>query len=212
MGRKTEEIIDDIMSNLPSYYPNSPGTGNYQLILPIAKYIDSTDDDIQTVKDAIDVKEVDDIETLARLGKLVNTVPRENEGLEHYRARVMAEYALSTCEATIEDVLVNAANILNVSPESITYNEPVQGEYGTVELSFPQRAISDSALTDTELSTILDRLLPASYRIDTFIPGSFEYITPTDYNSNNHDSTKGYDGLDANGNPKDNGGTYAGVL
>jgi hypothetical protein len=212
MARETEDIIDDIMSNLPSYYPNSPGTGNYKLILPIAKYIDSTDDDVQTISDAIDVKNADDIETLARLGKLVNVVPYENEGLEHYRARVLAEYALSTCEGTINDVLVNAANILDVSPESINYNEPVGNEYGTVELSFPKRAINESTLTDSELSTILDRLLPASYRIDTFIPGSFEYITPTEYNNNNHDSTKGYDGLDANGDPKDNGGTYAGVL
>lgn len=212
MSRETEEIIDDIAADLPAYYPNSPGTGNYKLLLPVAKYINQTDTDLSDVDTAVRPTEVDDFDSLKKLGKLVNVVPYENEAKEHFRARVLAEYALATCEGTIEDVLVNAAYILDVSVTSITFSEPVGSENGTIELSFPSRAIDDSPLTDSELSTILDRLLPASYRIDTFIPGSFEYISPTEYNNNNHDSTKGYDGLDANDDPKDNGGTYAGVL
>jgi hypothetical protein len=42
--------------------------------------------------------------------------------------------------------------------------------------------------------------------------GTFTYITPTQYNDGLSEAQYGYDGLDINGDPKDNGGTYAAVL
>jgi hypothetical protein len=73
--------------------------------------------------------------------------------------------------------------------------------------------------------SILDKQSAAGFRIDIRSRGTFTYIGDDEYtgayDSSNggydptelsSDATKGYDGLDSNGNPKDNGGTYAGLL
>ncbi len=57
-------------------------------------------------------------------------------------------------------------------------------------------------------------------RIEVLTIGTFTYTDtdsysggdPYDPGSQTSDASKGYDGLDANGDPKDNGGTYAGAL
>lgn len=152
------------------------------------------------------------IRRLSEIGKLVDTTPREGESFAKYRARVTSEFILNTNEGTINELLSATATILDADISSIQYAEPSGGENGTVELDLPGRALDNIALTDTEVAGILERLIAASYRLDAFRRGTFTYITPTKYNNNNHDATKGYDGLDNNGDPKDNGGTYAGLI
>lgn len=152
------------------------------------------------------------INRLAELGRMVNLPPDEGETASHYRARLIVEFSLLSTEGTIRDVLTTAAEIFSVSEEKIGYQEPAGGENGTVQLKFPSQALDELELSGAEATNILDRVLAAGYRIEGVTVGTFTYITPEDYNDGNHDASKGYDGLDANGDPKDNGGTYAGTI
>lgn len=208
----SHETTREIARGLPEIFPNSPNSDNYKLLEAVGASADTTNSDIDDINIATRVQKAETIAQLEKLGALVGITYNAGETKDHFRARINAEYSLATCEGTIEDVLVTTANILGASPSSITYGEPSAGENGTIELSLPQNALDQSALSETEAGDFINRLLAASYRVDAVSVGSFTYITPTDYNNNNHDATLGYDGLDANGDPKDNGGTYAGLI
>jgi hypothetical protein len=207
-----EDTGQHITGGLPEHFPSANETGNYKLLKPIADELDKHEDDIDEADLALSVQDADSIAKLKKLGELVDTPPNEGETISHYRARLIAEYSINTCEGTIEDVLQTTAEIFDADVGSITFIEPAGGEYGTIELGLPARALDSTALTDAEVAEILERLVAASYRVTGYQIGTFTYITPTDYDNNNHDASLGYDGLDANGDPKDNGGTYAGLL
>jgi hypothetical protein len=205
---------EKLASRLPIYYPKDPGSGNYFLLAPIAAGLDDLDDDHAEVGQATHVQTADTIPQLWRLAELVNLPPRQGETVEHYKARVIARFQLVTTEGTINDLLHAASVILNIRKESIGYDEPAAGssEIGTASLQLPAGALSESTLTTTEVATILNELMPASYRLSALTAGTFTFISPEDYNAGLSDAALGFDGLDVNGDPKGNGGTYAGVL
>lgn len=207
-----EDTAAHLAGNLPEYYPSSESTGNYKLLKPVADELDKHEDDIDNIGFATRVQTAQSYDQLRKLGELVSTPPNEGETLEHYRARLIAEYAIVTCEGTIEDILNTIAEIFDADVTNITYQEPAGGENGTVEVGLPGLALDESQLTDVEAVDIMERLLAVSYRLEGFRIGTFTYISPTDYTNNNHDPSLGYDGLDSNDNPKNNGGTYAGLL
>jgi len=150
------------------------------------------------------------IERLEKLGALVQVYPYDSETVAHYRARIIAEYAVMTCEGTNNDILVSISEILNVPKSSIEIVDRINP--GEIEVRLPALALQNTELQDTEIGNILTRLLAASYSLEALQLGTFTYITPSQYDINDHDSELGYDGLDGNGDPKDNGGTYAGLI
>lgn len=152
------------------------------------------------------------LERLAEHGKMVDLPPREGESISHYRSRLLAEYASVSSKGTPDDVIEAAANILDSDIEDIGYQLPTNATNGNINAALPARALDDADLSPSQVVTILDRIAAAGVSLAGFRLGTFTYITPTAYNNNNHDATKGYDGLDSNGDPKDNGGTYAGVI
>jgi hypothetical protein len=207
-----DDKADELVSNLPSYYPAAEGTGNHNLLKAVAQELDHHDEDISDIDAARLVSTAETMEQLKKLGSLVGLPPNEGETIDHYRARLRAEYSIVTCEGTIADVLETTSEIFDVDITNIRYEEPAGGEYGTVSIGIPGIALDNTQLSDQEASNIIERLLAASYRISGYRIGTFTYITPSDYDINAHDATLGYDGLDSNGDPKDNGGTYAGLL
>jgi hypothetical protein len=153
------------------------------------------------------------LDRLQPLGKLVNVLPNEGEKFARYKARVLAEYAISTCEGTISDILETTAYIIDVDSSSIVYEEPAPGEEnGTVEMRLPSGALDESSLTEKDITDAAERLLAASYRLRSVRLGTREHKSLADVNANNNNPDKAYDGLDANGDPKDTGGTYAGLI
>lgn len=207
-----EEVTRELARGLPEYYPSSPENDNYTLLEAIGDRLTSADEDIGEVNSATTIQDADSLDELQALGELVDTPPRDGETLEHYRARLLAEYSIVTSKATIEDLLETASEILSMNQSGLTYGEPSAGEHGTAELGVPAPRLDDLNLSNSDLVNILDRIIPAGYRLNVFQRGTFTYITPGDYNSDLHDADLGYDGLDGNGDPKDTGGTYSGVI
>lgn len=208
------DVNEDLLSRLPPYLPRGVNTGHWALMRPAAERLREAEHDIQSVDLAQNVQDAETIDQLAELGKLLDTPPNEGEAKEHYRARLLAEGMLATSEGTIKDVIFGAAEILDVTMEDIGYSEPIVGttENGTASLDLPGAALDSINLTNSEVATFLDDLASVGCRIQGIRSGTFTYITPNDYNSSNFDTTKAYDGLDTDGDPKDNGGTYAGVI
>lgn len=204
----------NLTAGLPSYLPRARGTGNYNLLWAIASQLNEAEHDIESVDFAQNPQNAETIEQLQKLGELVETPLNENETKEHYRGRLLARGMVATSEGTIDDIISGAAEILDVNKESVNYEEPIAGstENGTASVTLPNEALDEQSLTAGEVASFLEDLAPAGVRLSSLTSGTFTYITPTEYNNSNHDSTKGYDGLDGNGDPKDNGGTYAGII
>lgn len=204
----------DLAGKLPDYLPRDASTGNYKLLYAIAQYIQDLEHNLDSIDNAVNVQEAETIDQLRELAKMVELVPETNESTDHFRARLLVEYGLTSGEGTIDDVINGTAELLDIAPEKVEYNEPILGgtENGTASVGVPDSAVKDSALTKSEVGNQIDRLAPAGCRVTAIIAGTFTYITPSDYNANNHDADLGYDGLDSNGNQKDNGGVYAGVI
>lgn len=207
-------LTEDLARGLPDYLPNSPYDNNYLLLYPVAQAMQDAQHGLRSVENAIDVQNAETIDQLKEHGKMLEVPPETGESIEHYRTRLLVEYSLVSSKGTINDVIEGAAEMLGVSHSDIGYEEPAQNstENGTATVTVPGEAVSDSDLTEGEVGDFLDRMATFGARVEGLLRGTFEYISVADYNSNDHDASKGYDGLDGNGDPKDNGGTYSGLI
>lgn len=210
----TEETERELSRGLPDFMPRGKESGNRLLLRPAASELDDVATNIQHAEMAVQIQRAETIGQLREIGKELETLPQGSESVEHYRARLLAESQLMTSKGTISDVIGGAATVLGIEPENIDYNEPISGstENGTASLGVPSSALDSSDLTESEIASYVDKFASVGARIESIVLGTFTYITPNDYNAANFDATKAYDGLDTNGDPKDNGGTYAGVI
>lgn len=208
----SEQINRTLASGLPEFFSSSSESNNFSLLKPIAERFTDNDDDVAAVEAAATVDNAETIGELKKHGDLIGLEPRTGESVDKYRARLKAEFVLVTGEGTIEDVINTAAYVLRVPPTRILYENAPSGVGGTLELSVPVNALDNTDLTESDLAEIFTRTAAAGYSVNVLVRGSFTYITPADYDADDFDASKGYDGLDQNGEPKDNGGTYSGVL
>jgi len=109
---------------------------------------------------------------------------------------------------SVNGLLNRVGGLLDVDPSVITYDELA----ANMKVGIPSKAANDLPLSVAEFSANLNLLVPAGYKLDLIMLGTFTYITPTQYTDGLSEAQYGYDGLDTQGDPKDNGGTYAAVL
>lgn len=202
-----------LTKTLPPWMPKDTESGNYKLFGPAGDAITRQDEDIEAVDRAATVQHADTIDQLFELAKLVDLPQRVGENKEQYRARIFAEFQLVTNEATPAELILTAANILDVTTKSINYEE--LAEEATIRLGVPGKAVDALAISETDFASIMDRIAAAGVRIESVKIGTFTYITPDDYNDVNfvHDPDKGYStDADLDGNPDAGGGTYSGLI
>jgi hypothetical protein len=203
------EAGQEILRGLPGWMPTEPGGGNYNLLDVVGKSVDKLNDDIDTLDNSATVQEAETVEQLEKLASMVD-LPREtDEAKERYRARLIAEYQKLTNEATVEEILRNTATILGVEKEAIGLSKE---SHGSVKMTVPGRALDNTSLNSSDFSELMTEMVAAGFTFNAVRGGTFTYITPSEYGNSNFDSSRGYDGLDANGEPKNTGGTYAGLI
>jgi len=220
-----ETTVEDLAAQLPSFMPKDPSSGNYKLLKTVADRLDALQADIVRIGQAKSVQQAQTIEELERLAVAVDLKRKTGESLEKFRARVLAEYALLTSEATVKDLLNGGALILGVSPSNLGYTETHVTEPGRAALKVTHGMVDSVSLTEQELAEALERIIAASYALDVLVEGTFTYLAETAYTGPydsanggydpaklNSDPDLGHDGLDSNGDPKDTGGTYSGLL
>jgi len=206
-----DDNVEYFIDTLPGFMANDEDSGNWKLVSPIGKAVDRLENDLEAVDRATLVQEADTIAQLDELAKLVNMSHNSGETKEHYRARIFARYQINTAEGTIGDVIHSVSTILDVDPEKIGYQD--LDTEATVGVVMPRSAISALNLTSEEIADILNQLIPAGYEIAGQTRGTFVYVSESTYNNTTDWSDyQGYDGLDGNGDPKEDGGTYAGIV
>lgn len=199
-----------LVRRLPEWMPKNPGQGNFKFLDVIGHEFDRLEDGIRDANNAATVQHAESVPQLERLGKLVDLPPTENEEREHYRSRLIAEFQSITSEGSISDILSNTATILDISPKKIRYSEPA--ENGVIKLDIPGDALEKISLDASDFVEVLGRTTAAGYRVEAAATGTFTFISAAAYEAGESDPDLGYDGLDTNGDPKDSGGTYAGLL
>lgn len=198
-----------IIRRIPGWMPSDTSTGNFKLLDTVGHAIDRLDADIEDVDNASSVQDAETVAQIEELAKIVTIPSEQNEGTDKYRSRVVVEFQQLTNEGSTEELINNVATILDVDPTKIHFRKIAHGE---VTLTIPGNALDALSITSSEFVDIAQDLAAAGFNLDSIRRGTFTYITPTEYNNATFDASKGYDGLDANGDPKDNGGTYAGLI
>lgn len=205
---------ESLAAQLPEYMPKDPESGNFRLLSTIGEQIDSLDSDLSSIDRASTVQTADTTEQLDRLARMVDLKPLKDETVEHFRARVIAEYQLVTSQGTVSDLLTATSTILDTDVNSIGYTEEHTTAAGNARLSVPLSKLNNLVLSDADFSDIVKDLIPAGYRIDVLKKGTFTYVSESTYTDESFvpDPNSGYTGLDSEGNVNSGGGTYAGVL
>lgn len=198
-----------LVSGLPPWMPRDDDSGNYKFFDVIGEEFDRMDADIEAIDRATLVQKAQSIEELEQLATTVGATPKEGETLSKYRTRVMSELQALTSEGTIGDLIVNTAVLLGTSYDKVVF-ELLEPGYGTLKV--PLTAVDALDISDAEFADILSRQAAAGYRIEITKSGTFTYTSAADYTPGESFPERGYGGLDINGDPKDTGGTYSGVL
>lgn len=214
MGAKIKESEKSdsgsyILRRLPGWMPTDESTGNFKLLDTVGHAIDRLDADIEAVDNATKPQEAETVAQLEELAKMVELPSKQGEGKEKYRTRVLVEFQHVTNEGSIDELVSNVATLLDVQIQKIDFKKD---GHGSITLAVPGSALDSLEITNSEFVNIAESLIAAGFNLSAIRRGTFTYITPTEYQNGNWDSSKGYDGLDTNGERKDNGGTYAGLI
>lgn len=211
------ESGEDLVRELPAIFPRDDSSDNYKLFQVVGHEVDKTKDDVDAIDRATTVQHADTVAQLEALADLVDLEPRAGETREKYRSRVIGRYQLVTSEGNISDIINSVAVILGANPNKIGYEELSQDFQ--IAIKVPKSKLNDLELSNSELAEIIRDLGAASLGVEAQIRGTFEYVTPSTYQDiqDGNDSWSnypGYDGLDSDGNKKNNpdAGTYAGTL
>lgn len=212
-----------IIRGLPPWMATSPNSGNFKLLDVVGRAIDRMDGEVLDLDHATTVQEAESSEQLEGLAMLVDLPHDSGESLERYRDRTISEFQMFTGEGTLSEIMSNMAMLLDIDVTQIDYVD--SGENGLISLRIPKNALDESSFDGSEIANRISRQAAAGYRVNTLVRGTFTYLSESSYSGPyedanggydetqlNSDSSIGYDGLDANGDPKGNGGTYAGLI
>ncbi|MFC6953790.1 hypothetical protein [Halorubellus litoreus] len=198
---------DRLADGLPEVMPTDRTSGNFKLLDPIGHAFDRVEEDIQVVDEESTIQTANQLPSLEKLSRMVQIRPKSGESKEKFRLRLIAEFQLVTCEGTVNNIIANAATLLNIKPTEVGY-DPNSGEPGVELLEIPKSSLDAVEITEAEFIDILNRQTPFGYRVDALFRGTFTYRTSADYNGNVNDPTLGYTNIA--GSVGD--GTYAGLL
>jgi hypothetical protein len=211
-----------ILRRIPDWMPTDRTTGNFKVLDTVGHAIDRLDDDIDSLDKATTVQYAETIDQLEELAKLVDLPSKQSEGKEKYRSRLIAEFQQMTNEGSTRELIENTATILDVDETKIGFKKV---HHGLVQLTIPGNALDSLSITSTEFVTITGELIAAGFNLRAIRRGTLTYLDESayggPYDSANggydpgqlsSDPAKGHDGLDSNDDPKNNGGTYAGLI
>lgn len=197
---------DEIAADLPGYLPRSPESNWYRFLVPLANQTEAIEADIESMREAAKVQTATSIGELEELAKLVGESYEGTDSIETFRVKTLAAYQTLTCEGTANEILENAAEMLGISPDSMTFVNDMSG--GNIQLRVPTQALDSSSITTEDFSDILSDQIAAGFRLDATVTGTLQYISEAEYLAGDYDPAKGYDSLGGDGN----GGTYSGLL
>lgn len=207
---KTRELTKE----LPPYLQKDKGSGNYSLFYPIAKSIERLKEDVNTVDKNNNLQTANKTESVERIADMVGLSQREGETLEQFRLRVLTEFQSLTNEGSIEDVFSVLLTLIDADLDELRYQDwrQLYNTLSTVAFLFPSYRVESSPVSGSEILEILNRLSPATKKVEAQYSGTFTPVSVDDYLSQSYNSANGFGFLNEYNNPSDSGGTFGGII
>lgn len=149
---------------------------------------------------------------LDKIGEFLITPRNTGEADDHYRGRLKTQLVALTGGGTVWSMKQTGAALLAVDPGEIEIVEDFDVEPARFELKVEERRFDEANVTPEDFRKFLDTAKAAGVRIVAQSIGGFTYRSEADYLDGTNDPDSGYDGLDADGNPRGVGGTYTGLF
>jgi hypothetical protein len=201
-----EENLNKLKSELKPWMPSDG---------PVEELLDASAEamaDLDVAKEkagnALNTQTANTIEDLEYFGDILKVYPYDGESVEHYRKRIEIEYKKLTISGKPEEILDFTSELIEISREKITIKN-VEGS-PNFQISFPEQSIENNVLSRSEAGEFLSEVSASTYGGAIKSTGTLGYITETEYNNSNYDTSKGYATLDQNGDIT-SGGTYSAV-
>lgn len=149
---------------------------------------------------------------LDRIGEYAQLDRRTGESDAHYRQRLIVQMQQFVAGGTIDDIKSICAVLLETQKREIEIVENFGIEPARFDIQVPLTFIENAGVTPSEFEENVSDAAAAGVRPVITTTGSFEYRSYEDYQNGINTPEKGYDGFDADGNPRGIGGEYAGYL
>jgi len=143
------------------------------------------------------------------IGRKYLTPRKDGESDDVYRVRIILAHKTVTAGGTVDDFKEVSAVALDADPEQIVLDEPFDTETARVDITVEQSVLDSSNLTVNQYINSLQQIKAAGVKLNGFATAGFTHRSEEDFNNGVNDSSKGYNELDSNGDPKDLGGGYA---
>lgn len=195
----------------PVYNPGENGSQWDKLLNAIAGEFEDWVDSRNNVMEAgfVDTAQGPPLE---KIGEIVQTPRRSGESVEHYRARLKVAFHRHIASGTVGDVKKTSALMLDTDASNLTVIEDFDAEPARFQLNVPSYVLDEAGVSVSEYRDLIDDVKAAGVRVLATEVGSFTYRSEQDYQNGINEQSKGYNGLDANGDPRDIGGGYSGLI
>ena len=204
MKTKQEHLIE-LEEDLAPWLPREQEMG--RILSGAAAASMTLDQEIEDVDNGLNIREASTKKEVVKASQELDIQPRNDETLEEFKRRVLQKYNSLTVDGSPSGILESISNLFNSNKENIKIKN-VDGEpVFEVEILADELDPKFGTVNST-LKLALD-LTAANYALNFFREGDLDYISKSDYNSNNYDSSKGYATVDSDGNVT-SGGTYSG--
>jgi hypothetical protein len=202
-AKSKEEHLDSLKADLNGWMP---AEGNVEEMLAAsAESMAEFDKTKNRVGNALNIQTAETIKDLEAWGEVVKEYPDQSDSVELYKKKILTKFQQLSVAGRPNEILDYTADLLGVEPSKIQ----IQNVEDTpnFKVTVPSQAIADSVLSSTTVGNLLTDVGAATYGAIVPILGSLEYISETEYNNSNYDTSKGYATLDTNDNIT-SGGTY----
>jgi len=200
-----QEQINAIEEDLDPWLPR---TGEWKHIIEgAASGSSELHHDIKEVERGLKLQKAETKAEISQIAYPAQISSESGESLESYRARALKNLQTLTSFGTPKDIIDLTAAILGVEIREVRLEEV--DSKPTFRVKVPLTSIETNIGSESETAEILLDGTAASFGVEVFGIGTLDYISESDYENGNYDTSRGYATLDANGDVTD-GGTYSG--
>jgi hypothetical protein len=199
-----EENLNKLKEELNGWMPSDGAVE--ELLDASAKGMADLDVAKEKAGKALNTHTATTIADLEYFGDILRVYPYDTESVEHYRKRIETQFRKLSISGKPEEILDFTAALLEISREKITI-ENIEGSPNFL-ITVPGQSIENTVLNQSEAAGFLSGVAASTYGGNIKATGTLKYISKTEYNNSNYDTSKGYATLDQNDDVT-SGGTYS---
>lgn len=201
--KSKQEHLDELKTGLKGWMPSE---GNAETMLAAsAEAMEELDKTKHQVGNALNIQTAETVDDLRTFGEFVEEYPENSDSFETYKTKVLNKFQQLSVSGRPDEILDYMSRLLDIEKSAIEIqnveNDP------SFKLIIPVQVLQNSELPEGALGDLLSNICAATYNGVVPVLGSLEYISETEYNNNNFDTSDAYATFDSNGDLT-SGGTY----